>query len=151
VVSGSIRCADFLIVTLLGLAIAHVYVNETGVLQNSVYLFATTLVGFATVATFELLGLYSLRALSAYVRNMPAAVFGWTVSFAALVAGVFFLKIGPEVSRVWLATWFVSGATALLTQRLIAGWYVRSAARSGRLYQRAVIYGAGPVTEDLIS
>ena len=151
VVSGSIRCADFLIVTLLGLAIAHVYVNETGVLQNSVYLFATTLVGFATVATFELLGLYSLRALSAYVRNMPTAVFGWTVSFAALVAGVFFLKIGPEVSRVWLATWFVSGATALLTQRLIAGWYVRSAARSGRLYQRAVIYGAGPVTEDLIS
>ena len=82
---------------------------------------------------------------------MPAAVFGWTVSFAALVAGVFFLKIGPEVSRVWLATWFVSGAAALLTQRLIAGWYVRSAARSGRLYQRAVIYGAGPVTEDLIS
>jgi Undecaprenyl-phosphate glucose phosphotransferase len=151
VVRGSIRCADFLIVTLLGLAIAHVYVNETGVLQNTVYLFATTLVGIATVAAFQLLDLYSLRSLSAYVRNMPAAVFGWTVSFAALVAGVFFLKIGPEVSRVWLATWFVSGAAALLTQRLIAGWYVRSAARSGRLYQRAVIYGAGPVAEELIS
>ena len=120
-------------------------------IQNTVYLFATTLVGVATVAAFQLLNLYSLRALSAYVRNMPAAVFGWTVSFAPLVAGVFFLKIGPEVSRVWLATWFVSGAAALLAQRLIAGWCVRSAARSGRLYQRAVIYGAGPVTEELIS
>ena len=91
-------------------------------IQNTVYLFATTLVGVATVAAFQLLNLYSLRALSAYVRNMPAAVFGWTVSFAPLVAGVFFLKIGPEVSRVWLATWFVSGAAALLAQRLIAGW-----------------------------
>ena len=137
--------------TLLGLAIAHVYVNETGVLQNTVYLFATTLVGVATVAAFQLLDLYSLRSLSAYVRNMAPAVFGWTVSFAALVAGIFFLNIGPEVSRVWLATWFVSGAAALLAQRLIAGWYVRSATRSGRLYQRAVIYGAGPVTEELIS
>jgi Undecaprenyl-phosphate glucose phosphotransferase len=39
----------------------------------------------------------------------------------------------------------------LLAQRLMAGWYVRSAARSGRLYQRAAIYGAGPVTERLIS
>ena len=28
---------------------------------------------------------------------------------------------------------------------------MRSAARSGRLYQRAVIYGAGPVAEELIS
>ena len=151
VVRGSIRCADFLIVAVLGLTIAHMYVNETGVLQNTVYLLATALVGLATVAAFELLDLYSLRALSAYVRNMPAALFGWTVAFAALVAGVFFLKIGADVSRVWLATWFVSGAAALLTERLLAGCYVRAAARSGRLYQRAAIYGAGPVTEDLIS
>ena len=151
VVRGTIRCADFLIVTLLGLAIAHLYVNETGVLQNTIYLFATALVGTMTVVVFQLLELYSLRALSAYVHRMPAAFFGWTVSFAALVAGVFFLKIGPEVSRVWLAMWFASGSIALLSLRLIAGHYVRSAARSGRLFQRAAIYGVGPVTEELIS
>ena len=133
---------------LLGLAIAHLYVNESGVLENTVYLLTTALVGAITVVVFELLGLYSLRALSAYVAKMPATFFGWTVTFAALVAGVFFLKIGPEVSRVWLALWFASGAVALLLQRLIAGHYVRNAARSGRLFQRAAIYGVGAVTEE---
>ncbi|HEY8193608.1 MAG TPA: undecaprenyl-phosphate glucose phosphotransferase [Hyphomicrobium sp.] len=150
IVSGSVRCIEFLIVTLLGLAIANVYVVESTVLQNTIYLFATSLVGAATVTVFELLGLYSLRALSANVRNMPAAILGWTIAFAALVAAVFFLKIGQEVSRVWLAAWFVSGAVLLLTERLIAGWYVRGAANSGRLYQRAAIYGTGPLTEGLL-
>ena len=151
VVCGTMRCADFLVVAFLGLAIAQLYVTDIVVLQNSIYIFATALVGLTTVAAFELLGLYRLRALSAYVRNMPTAAFGWTLSFAALVASIFFLKIGQDVSRVWLATWFAAGAGALLTQRLLAGWYVREAARSGRLYQRAAIYGVGPVTEALIS
>jgi Undecaprenyl-phosphate glucose phosphotransferase len=151
VVSGSVRCADFLIVALLGLAIAQLYVAETGVLQNTVYLLATALVGMMTVVVFEFLKLYSLRALAAYVAKMPAIIFGWTVSFAALVAGVFFLKIGPDVSRGWLAMWFASGVVTLLALRLVAGHYVRNAARSGRLFQRAAIYGAGAVTEALIS
>ena len=151
IVRGSIRCLEFLIVTLLGLAIANLYVIEASVLQNTIYLFATALVGAVTVVVFEFLGLYSLRALSAYVEKMPATIFGWTVSFAALVATVFFLKIGPEVSRAWLAIWFASGGTALLTLRVIAGRYVHNAARSGRLFQRAAIFGVGPVTEDLIS
>jgi Undecaprenyl-phosphate glucose phosphotransferase len=150
VVSGSVRCADVLIVTLLSLTIAHLYVDETGVLQSSTYLLATALVGASTLAAFELLGLYSLRALSAYVRQMPAVLAGWTISFAALVAGVFFLKIGQDVSRVWLLTWYASGAIVLLAERLIVGWYLRGAARSGRLYHRAAIYGTGPVTERLI-
>jgi Undecaprenyl-phosphate glucose phosphotransferase len=151
VVSGIVRCADFLIVTLLGLAIAQLYVVETDVFQNAIYISATATVAATTVVVFELLKLYSLRALSAYVAKMPAAFFGWTVSFAALVAGLFFLKIGPDVSRGWLAMWFAAGSTALLTLRLIAGHYVRSAASSGRLFQRAAIYGVGAVTEGLVS
>jgi Undecaprenyl-phosphate glucose phosphotransferase len=150
VVSGSIRCADFLIVGLLGIAIAHVYVNETDVLKSTIYLFATGLVATATVVAFELLDLYSLRTLSTYVRTMPAIVFGWTATFAAFVAGVFFLKIGHEVSRIWLALWFAAGGVALLFERLMVGRYVREAGRSGRLFQRIAIYGSGAVTEALI-
>jgi Undecaprenyl-phosphate glucose phosphotransferase len=150
VVSGSIRCLEFLIVTILGLAIAHLYVAESGVLQNTVYLFATALVGAATVIVFGLLDLYSLRALSAPIRNLPVAMLGWTIAFAALVAGVFFFKVGSEVSRVWLAAWFVSGAFLVIAERLLTGWFVHSAANSGRLYQRVAIYGAGPLTENFL-
>ncbi len=50
VVSGSLRAADFLTVALLGLAIAHVYVDDTGGLQNTIYLVATAFAGVATVA-----------------------------------------------------------------------------------------------------
>ncbi|HVZ04343.1 undecaprenyl-phosphate glucose phosphotransferase [Hyphomicrobium sp.] len=150
VVRGSIRCVEFLLVTILGLAIAHLYVSEQGVLQNTVYLFATALVGAAAVVSFGLLDLYSLRALSTSIKSLPAIMLGWTVAFAVLVAGIFFLKIGSEVSRVWLATWFVSGALFVMTERLITGWFVRKAASTGRLYQRVAIYGAGPLTESLL-
>jgi Undecaprenyl-phosphate glucose phosphotransferase len=150
VVSGSVRCAEFLVVTLLGFAIAHYYVEEPGVLQNAAYLFATALVGTATVAVFGLLDLYSLRTLSASLKSLPAVMLGWTTAFAALIAAIFFLKIGPDISRVWLAAWFASGAALVMTGRLVAGWAIRKAANSGRLYQRVAIYGAGPLTENLI-
>jgi CoA-binding domain len=151
VVRGLVRIADFVLVTLLGLVIAHMYINETGVLGNTRYISAVLLTGVALVATFELLGLYSLRVLSSFVKKMPAVVLGWTMAFAALVAAIFFLKIGSDVSRVWLAAWYVSGAFALVAERVIVAWTMRGWAKSGRLYQRAAIYGAGAVTEDLIS
>ena len=150
VVSSSVRCIDFLIVSLLGLAIAHIYVNETSVLQNSIYLFAAGLVAAATVIAFELFDLYGLRTLSANVGAMPAIAFGWTATFAVFVAGMFFLKIGPEGSRIWLAVWFAAGGTALLRERLMVGRYLRKAARLGWLNQRVAICGAGDVTQALI-
>ncbi len=150
VVCGLVRLADFLIVSALGLAIAHMYVNEAGVLQTPRYLIAAPVIGLATVIVFELLGLYSLRVFSSFVRKMPTVVLGWSIAFTVLVAGLIFLKIGGDVSRVWLATWFVAGAGALVAERLIVAWTMRSWAKSGRLYQRAAIYGSGPVTDELL-
>ena len=151
VVRGVVRIADVLVVTLTGLAIAHAYINEIGVLNTPRYLAAIALTGVATLAAFEMLGLYTLRAFASFVRKMPAVVLGWTSAFAALVAGVFFLKIGADMSRFWLASWYVAGAAALVAERLIVAWTIRHWAKSGRLYQRAVIYGAGPVTDELLS
>ena len=151
VVRGVVRVADFLLVTILGLVIAHMYINETGVLENTRYISAVAMTGAVLIATYELLGLYTLRVLSSFVKKLPAIVLGWTIAFAALVAAIFFLKIGSDVSRVWLATWFVAGAAALVSERIIVAWVMRGWAKSGRLYQRAAIYGAGIVTEDLIA
>jgi Undecaprenyl-phosphate glucose phosphotransferase len=151
VLRGVVRLADFLIVTVLGLCIANMYIDETGVLSNTRYITSVVATGLTLVAALELLGLYSVPVFSSFVEKMPRLVLGWTIAFAALVATVFFLKIGADVSRVWLATWFVAGAFALVAGRLVTAWKMRSWAKSGRLYQRAVIYGAGSVTEDLIN
>ena len=62
VVRGLIRLTDFATVTLLGLVIAHIYINETGVIGNARYIGAVALTGSAQLLTFELLGLYTLRA-----------------------------------------------------------------------------------------
>ncbi len=150
VVRGFVQLADFLIVTLLGLAIAQAYVNEVGVLHTPRYLITAPLIGMATVITFHLLDLYALRVFSSFVKKMPGIVLGWSITFVMLVAAIFFLKMGAEVSRVWLATWYVAGAVALVAERIVVAYLMRKWAKSGRLYQRAVIYGSGAVTEDLI-
>ena len=151
VVRGFVRAADFLIVVLLGFAIAHGYVEEESAVSMPLYVETVLLTGIALVASYELLGLYTLRVFSNFVAKMPAMVLGWSVAFVALVASIFFLKIGHDVSRVWMATWFTAGILALFAERLAAAWIIRGWAKSGRLYQRAVIYGTGQVTREVIA
>ena len=151
VMRGLVRLSDFLVVTVPGMFIAIFYVSEPAVMQDPHYLAAIALTGFATVLTFELLGLYALRAFSSFVKKMPSVMLGWSIAFAALVVSIFLLKIGAEISRVWLLAWFIADAAGLLVQRLAIAWIMKNWAKSGRLYQRAVIYGAGAVTEELIA
>lgn len=151
VLRGAVRAFDFLIITALGLLIAHVYVNEVGILTDINYLIGVPAIALLTVGVFQLFGLYSLAAFASYLTRMPKIVIGWTMTFAAVTALVFLFKIGAEVSRVWLAGWYLAGVPALAAARLVLGWRVRAWARAGRLYQRAAIYGAGGVTEKVIS
>ena len=151
VVRGLVRGADFAVVVLLGFAIAYGYVDEVDTVSRPLYLESVLLTGFALVASFQLLGLYTLRVFSSFVDKLPAMVLGWSLAFVALVASVFFLKMSSDVSRVWLATWYTAGIFALVAERFATAWVVHGWARTGRLFQRAVIYGAGEVTEDVIA
>lgn len=151
VVRGFARFADFATTTLLGLFIALAYVSEPSVGSNPVYLGAIAVTGLLTVSMFEVLGLYSIAAFTAIVRNMPRLVLGWTVAWGLIVAGVFFMKIGADVSRVWLAAWFTAGAAALVGERLVLAGIARNWMRKGRLYRRAVIYGGNEVTESVLA
>ncbi|HMN37593.1 MAG TPA: undecaprenyl-phosphate glucose phosphotransferase [Hyphomicrobium sp.] len=151
VVRGIVRIAEFALVTFTGFLIAIAYVDESAILASARYMGAIALTGAATATAFELLGLYSLRAFSSFVQNMPRIVLGWSIAFVALIAGLFLLKIGAHVSRVWFISWYISGAASLIAGRIALSWIMRALAGSGRLYQRAVIYGAGPVSEELLA
>jgi Undecaprenyl-phosphate glucose phosphotransferase len=150
VIRGAVRAFDFAIVVALGLTIALLYVDEPIVVSNAAFLMAVIGAGLATVAAFELLQLYTLPALTSFIRHMPRVLLGWTAAFALLIAGLFFLKMGHEFSRVWFALWYATGAVALMTERFAVGTVVHHWTRQGRLFRRAAIYGGGMITEKLI-
>ena len=150
VLRGSVRAFDLVVTVVIGFAVAFAYVAEGDVRWSSIYTAAILGTGLATLVAFELFRLNTLAAFADVLRHLPRIVLAWTTAFALLVAGVFFLKAGPEVSRVWLALWFTSGGVALVAGRVALAGLVRHWARQGRLYRRAAIYGSGPVTEDLI-
>ena len=151
VVRGLYRAFEGLVVCIAGFAIAQVYVDEPLVHANTYYWAAHFAMGIATIASLELFGLYSMSSLTSALRSIPRVAVGWAVAFTALVAAVFFLKIGAEFSRVWLATWFGVGGAGLIMARLSISTYLRRLSRQGRLYRRAAIYGAGTVTSELIA
>ena len=151
VLRGVFRACEALLLAALGWVIAVLYVNEPLIHVSPAYWAAHIGTGVFSVICFELFGLYRMPALSSAIATVPRLLLGWAVAFTALVAGVFFLKIGAEFSRVWLATWFLAGGLGLIASRFAMSATLSRLAHQGRLYRRAAIYGAGDVTADLIS
>jgi Undecaprenyl-phosphate glucose phosphotransferase len=151
VLRGVARTLDLTAIVAIGLAIAVLYVDEPIIVGKASFLLAVALVGVTAVAIFELLNLYALPAFTSFIKQMPRLLLGWTATFAFLLAGVFFLKVGHDYSRVWFALWYAAGAAALLGERLAVASVVRHWTRQGRLFRRAAIYGGGTITEKLIS
>ncbi len=151
VVNGFVRLIEFFVIAVLGSDIALIYVGNTDLLANWNYFFAMISTALVTVVIFQLLGLYRIQAFTNYMRNLPRMLFGWTITFAIMIAAVFFFKVGPELSRGWLAMWYVLGALILLATRFATAIVTRNWARQGRLNRRAVIYGSGEECKKLLA
>ena len=148
---SAVRAIEFMVLAISGLVIAVSYVSAPAVLYDVRYLSSFVAVAAFTVISFELMGLYTPRAFASYIRHLPGLMLSWTVALATYAAAVFFLKSGAEFSRAWLALWFVTGSILLLGGRLILAACVRSWAREGRLFRRAVLYGISDVTDSVIA
>jgi Undecaprenyl-phosphate glucose phosphotransferase len=146
-----VKTVEALLVAITGFMIARGYVNAQDIENSSLYFVAMTSTALATVAVFQIFGLYTPQALTSPLRHMPRLVIGWTIALGLLVMAVFFFKVGPEFSRVWLALWFTVGAGALVTSRLVLALVTRAWVKQGRLTRRAVIYGGGEAAEHLIA
>ncbi|MEO0672291.1 MAG: sugar transferase, partial [Pseudomonadota bacterium] len=151
IVRGSARIGEFVLLSLFGFAIAFLYVPAPDLWASSQYLIALIATALLTVVFFEALGAYTVNALSSIVQPMSRLLLGWTMATGLLVAAVFFLKIGAEFSRVWLALWFGLGAMFLIAVRALFSVPVRHWVATGRLSRRAVVYGGGPSTGDLLA
>lgn len=150
VVGGLVRLADFALTIFSGFLVAALYHGETEVLADPLYAAMIAIAGVSAVLAFDRLGLYSSQALAKMHRSLPRLMLGWFAAFAVVGGVAFFLKAGADLSRGWLALWLVSGAAVLVAERAGVSLVMQRLAKAGRLQRRAVIYGTGPLTEELI-
>ncbi len=148
---GALRTVEFLALFVAGLASAVVNVDAADLTVSPSYLMALAGTAIVAVVLFDMLGLYRTQAIASLLHAAPRALCGWTAAAGLLTATVFFLKVGPEFSRLWLATWYVSAAGAILLVRIAAASLARRWALEGRLNRQAIIVGGGDGCFDLIS
>jgi Undecaprenyl-phosphate glucose phosphotransferase len=143
VFAALVRIAETAIIVASGFLIAALYVAEADFQASYQYLTAPLLTAIVLQALFQWLDVNSIAAFTNLTNQLARLFVGWTAAFALLVATVFFLKAGPEFSRVWLAGWYFLGFAALLAVRLYVQTMTQHAVADGRLARRAVIYGGG--------
>jgi Undecaprenyl-phosphate glucose phosphotransferase len=149
IVSGVARFIEFALVVLAGVIVYQIYLAESLPLDNA-YWIATFGTAALTTLVFQAIGVYSVAAFRSFFIYALRIVAGWSLVFLFLLAGVFFAKISEDLSRVWLAGWFVFGLALLLVERIVLGLAVSALTRSGRFDRRTAIVGGGDLAESMI-
>ncbi len=150
VVLGLTRLADVLLIALAGAGLFGLYVETPSLSSGIPYFTIAGAVGIGAAAIFQAVGLYTIPGLRAPIGQLSRLALGWTSIFAMVVAAVFFLKVGPDFSRVWLLAWFVAGAIGIVSFRAGLASVLRSWTQDGRLIRRAIVVGGGVEGEALL-
>jgi Undecaprenyl-phosphate glucose phosphotransferase len=150
VLTSLVRLGDSLVAALIGAAIWHVYLRPESYSESAYYVTFLLGVGLVVPILFGGAGLYSIHAFMRPVEQLARLTASWLAIFAALFAILFFAQAGDSYSRVWAATWFLSGLGGLIAFRGIVALWVKRWNQDGRLDRRAVLFGGGKPAEDLI-
>jgi len=149
VLGGVVRIIEFTMIVTLGLALYAFYVMP-GYGFAWYYPIAIISIAALSVLAFQAADIYQVAAFRSPIGQSIRLVPAWTVAFLIAVAIAFFAKFEGMFSRVWLATFYVSGLALLVAFRLGLAALVRYWTRQGRLERRAVIVGGGEAGEVLI-
>jgi Undecaprenyl-phosphate glucose phosphotransferase len=93
---------------------------------------------------------YQVPALRTPMRTLKRALIAWCATIAIMAVAAFFLKIGEEFSRLWIAGWFLFGCAFLFVSRQFTAFAIKRWARDGTMERRAVIVGGGETAKTLI-
>src|SRR3954453_13364750 len=149
VIAGAVRVADFVMLSLVGIALYLGYVARLSGF-NWQYIAAILAMAVATVICFQAADIYQVQVFRGQLRQMSRMISAWTFVFLLFIGASFFAKLGGEVSRLWLSAFFFLGLAALIAQRMILRSMVRRWAREGRLDRRTIIVGSDQCGEKLI-
>ncbi|MBJ3785456.1 undecaprenyl-phosphate glucose phosphotransferase [Devosia sediminis] len=140
VIAGVVQIVEAALLALLGYGIHAAYVEPP---QDAFYIpvvLATVLI--ANIA-FNAARSHRIAVYRTVVSQVGRVLGAWAGVMLVLLVGIFFFKAGDLVSRVWLLTWFISGAALLVAYRLLVRVMVVRWTVQGRLKRRTVIVGGG--------
>ena len=149
VIAGAVRLIDLVLLSVVGIAIYFVYVEPlNGFSWN--YIAAIFGMSVTAVVCFQASDIYEVQVFRGQLRQMTRMISAWAFVFLLFIGASFFAKLGGEVSRLWLSSFFVIGLAALIIERLLLRAVIRSWAREGRLDRRTIIVGSDENGEKLV-
>src|SRR5882757_10670197 len=138
VIAGAVRVADFMMLSLVGIALYLGYVARLSGFHWE-YVAAIFAMAATAVICFQAADIYEVQVFRGNLRQMARMVSSWAFVFLLFIGASFLVKLGSEISRLWLSAFFFVGLAALVTERLFLRTMVRSWARQGRLDRRTVV------------
>ena len=149
VIAGAVRVADFVLLSLVGIALYLGYVTPLAGF-NWGYVAAIFGMTAAAVICFQAADIYDVQVFRGRLRQRTRMISSWAFVFLLFIGASFFAKLGNEVSRLWLSAFFFVGLAGLIAERLFLRSMVRSWARHGRLDRRTIIVGSDQNGEQLV-
>ena len=149
VIAGAVRLADFVILSIVGIALYFAYVVH---LKGFSWEYIASIFGMSVTAVicFQASDIYEVQVFRGQLRQMTRMISAWAFVFLLFIGASFFAKLGGEVSRLWLSAFFFVGLAALISERLLLRAMIRSWAREGRLDRRTIIVGSDQSGERLV-
>ena len=149
VIAGVVRVIDFAMLSAIGIALYFGYVVPLGRFS---WEFLTAIFGVAATAVicFQAADIYQVQLFRGHLRQMTRMISSWAFVFLLFIGVSFIVKLGSEISRLWLTAFFFSGLAALVTGRILLRSLVRGWARQGRLDRRTIVVGADQTGEQLV-
>src|SRR5258705_8972480 len=149
VIAGAVRGADFVLVGLVGIAL---YVGYVVPLTGFHWEYVAAIFGMTATAVicFQAADIYEVQVFRGQLRQMTRMISSWAFVFLLFIGASFIVKLGSEISRVWLSTFFFICLAALVSERLFLRTMVRSWARQGRLDRRTIVVGSDQNGEQLV-
>jgi Undecaprenyl-phosphate glucose phosphotransferase len=141
VMSGVVRMGDVAVIVLACmLAIVSRFVLADMTTPDVVL--ASGLIGIlASIILFPAFVSYRLDDLTALSGQLPRLLGGWTALILALIGVLFAFKGADSLSRLWVASWWVSGLVLLALWRLATRRWVIAGRAAGHLTTRIVLVG----------
>jgi Undecaprenyl-phosphate glucose phosphotransferase len=149
VITGAVRVADFMLLSLAGVALYLGYVTR---LSGFHWEYIAAIFGMSATAVicFQAADLYQIQVFRGQLQQTTRMISSWAFVFLLFIGASFFAKIGNEVSRLWLSAFFLIGLAGLMAERLFLRSMVRRWARQSRLDRRTVIIGSDQSGEQLV-
>ena len=149
VIAGAVRLVDFVMLSAIGIALYFGYVVRLSGF-NWEYLAAIFGMTATAVICFQAADIYEVQLFRGQLRQMTRMISSWAFVFLLFIGASFIVKLGGEISRLWLTAFFFVGLAALVAERVFLRSLVRSWARQGRLDRRTIVVGADQNGEQLV-